>query len=169
MMEKYTRKVQTSVTNFIHCGDDYLLLKRGTHKKIDPGKVNGIGGRVEPGEDYLSAAIRETKEETGIKVDASQIKFCGVVRLEGFYDEDWVMCFFKISVSSIKLPIGSKTEDGELIWINKDEVLNGELDLVDDIQYCFEEIVNENELFFISAQVGNDFKITNLTKQTLKK
>ena len=52
-MEKYTRKVQTSVTNFIHCGDDYLLLKRGTHKKIDPGKVNGIGGREKKTEEKL--------------------------------------------------------------------------------------------------------------------
>ena len=70
--DKYIRKVQTSVTNFIYCGDEFLMLKRGAHKRIDPNKLNGVGGRVDPGEDMLQTVIRETKEETGIKIELNQ-------------------------------------------------------------------------------------------------
>ena len=110
--DKYIRKVQTSVTNFIYCGDYYLFLKRNPNKRIDPGKLNGVGGRLEPGEDYFAAAIRETKEETGYDVAPEDVKLTGVVKLEGGYDEDWVMCFFKIKVPNKKIPIGTKTNDG---------------------------------------------------------
>jgi 8-oxo-dGTP diphosphatase len=38
------------------------------HKKtgLGAGKINAPGGRIEPGEDPLDAAVRETFEETGI-------------------------------------------------------------------------------------------------------
>ena len=38
------------------------------HKKrgIGAGKINGPGGKVDPGETPLAAAIRETQEETGV-------------------------------------------------------------------------------------------------------
>ena len=71
--KKYRRLVQTSVTCFLYHGDDYLFLKRNLSKRIDPGRLNGIGGRVEPRENYLDAAIRETKEETGYQVSVDDI------------------------------------------------------------------------------------------------
>ena len=38
------------------------------HKKrgIGAGKINGPGGKVDPGETPLAAAVRETQEETGV-------------------------------------------------------------------------------------------------------
>lgn len=131
--EKYLRQVQTSVTNFLYCGDEYLFIKRNLNKRIDPGRLNGIGGRVEPGENYLEAAIRETEEETGYKVTPEDIKLSAVAKLEGGYKEDWVMCFFKIKVPHKNIPLGNKTEDGDLLWINKDEVFSSEHELVDDL------------------------------------
>src|SRR3990167_4337732 len=162
MEDKYNRKVQCSVTNFIFCGDEYLFLKRKSTKRIDPGKLNGVGGRVEPGEDYLTAAIRETKEETGYKVSVEDIKLVCVGRLEGGYDEDWVMCFFKIKVLDKKIPHGENTDDGELIWLHKDNVLDSNHDLVDDLDYVFKDIVEDNLLIFC-AKVGDDQKIQEIS------
>ena len=157
--QKYLRHVQTSVTNFLHCGDDYLFLQRSNTKRIDPGKLNGIGGRVEPGENYAEAVIRETLEETGYRINMTDVQLAGVVKLEGGYSEDWVMCFFKTRVERMIIPVGAQTEDGELLGLHKDEVLGSEHELVDDLHYCFSDIVEDKKVFFMTAQVGEDQKI----------
>ena len=47
-----------------------LLHKRSGDLKDTPGKWDqSVGGHVDKGEDYLTAAKRETSEELGIKVD----------------------------------------------------------------------------------------------------
>ncbi len=40
-----------------------VLLIRKNHPDYQAGKLNGIGGKVEPGEDPLTAMVRECKEE----------------------------------------------------------------------------------------------------------
>jgi 8-oxo-dGTP diphosphatase len=49
---------------FITRGDEVLLI----HKKrgLGAGKINGPGGRLEPGETALEAAVREVGEELGV-------------------------------------------------------------------------------------------------------
>ncbi|MDH4231791.1 MAG: NUDIX domain-containing protein [Nitrospirota bacterium] len=45
-----------------------LLQKRSLNKDVAPGKWDtSVGGHVNPGEDVLTAAIREMREELGIK------------------------------------------------------------------------------------------------------
>ncbi len=169
MEDKYIRKVQTSVTNFIYCGDYYLFLHRNENKRIDPNRLNGIGGRVEPGEDYLSAAIRETEEETGYKVSSDEVTLAGVVKLEDGYDEDWVMCFFKIKVDSMDIPIGEDTDDGKLVWLHKDEVLNSKIELVDDLYSCFEDVVKSQNIFFITHKLDDKQKVVQSSIRKLKR
>ena len=50
---------------FVLDGDQILLIdkKRG----LGHGKVNGPGGRLEPGESAYQAAVRETREEVGLE------------------------------------------------------------------------------------------------------
>lgn len=164
----YIRKVQTSVTCFLFNGDDYLFIKRSMDKRVDPGRLNGIGGRLEPGENYLDAAVREVDEETGYKVKPEDLALSGVVKLEGGYQEDWVMCFFKVKVASKKIPKGTQTEDGDLMWIHKDKVLDSGYDLVDDLNYCFKNIVEGKEIFFINAKLGDNQKIYDLSMSKLQ-
>ncbi len=165
----YHRLVQTSVTAFIQKEDKYLFLKRHNSMRIDPGKLNGIGGRLEKGEDYLNCCIREVNEETGYIISPKNIKLSGIVKLEGGYPEDWVMCFYKIEVDSFDVPKGMKTEDGELIWLDKDKVLDSEYNLVDDINYCFKEIVDGNRLFFLTATLNSNQIIEKTSISYLEK
>lgn len=169
MDDKYIRKVQTSVTNFIYCGDEFLMLKRGSHKRIDPNKLNGVGGRVDPGEDMLNTVIRETEEETGYKISSEQIHFRGLLKLEGGYEEDWIVGIFLIEVTDKTIPIGNKTEDGELMWIHKDKVLDTEYELIDDLKYYFKQLIDSNDLLFMNAQMDEKENVVDFRISTLKK
>lgn len=168
MEEKYIRKVQTSVTNFLYCGDEYLLVKRASNKRIDPNRLNGIGGRLERGEDYLSAAIRETEEETGYKVGYDDIQFLGIVKLEGGYEEDWVMCFFKIQVNSKLIPHPDKNE-GEFMWVHKDTIMDTPYEFVDDLTYTMKDIIDSKNIFFQTAQLNEKEKIIRNSLTYLKR
>ncbi|HKX56731.1 MAG TPA: NUDIX domain-containing protein, partial [Xanthomonadales bacterium] len=54
-------------------GDEILLIDKKTG--LGKGKVNGPGGKVEPGETPEQCAIRECREELGITV--SNLEYCG--------------------------------------------------------------------------------------------
>lgn len=47
----------------IRGGEILLILKK---RGLGAGKINAPGGRIEPGESALAAAIRETQEELGV-------------------------------------------------------------------------------------------------------
>jgi len=158
----YIRKVQTSVTCFLFNKNDYLFIERSKNKRVDAGKLNGVGGRLEPGENFFDAAVREIKEETGYEVRPEDVALSGVVKLEGGYQEDWVMCFFKVKVASKEIPKGNKTEDGNLVWLHKNKVLDSDYLLVDDLNYCFKDIVEGKGIYFMTAKVDDDEKIYNL-------
>lgn len=55
---------ERAVLVFLRDGDQLLLI----HKKrgLGTGKVNGPGGRLETGETWAQAGVRETREETGL-------------------------------------------------------------------------------------------------------
>lgn len=153
------RHIQTSVNNFVHCGDEYLFVLRDKSKRVDANRLNSIGGKVEAGENYLDAVIRETEEEIGVKVTPDEVQFLGIVRLEGGYEEDWVMCFFKTELKTKRVAHGTKTSEGEFMWLHKDKVLTSGYELVDDLYYSFEDIVKGDFLFFASAQLNDKQKV----------
>ena len=161
MPDTYSRYTQRAVTLFIHCGGKYLFLKRSMAKKVDPGLVNGVGGRVEPNENFLEAALREAKEETGYEIRTSNVSLAGVMTLEGGYEVDWVLCLFKINVETMEIPIGNKTEDGELIWLDKQEIMANRSQLVEDIGYCIDDIIEGKDIFFRTCRFNKELKIEN--------
>lgn len=68
---------------FYTAGGDVILQKRSDTKKNDPGKLTTtVSGHVASGQDYLEAAVRETFEEAGIEVEASDLVSLGTVRAD---------------------------------------------------------------------------------------
>ncbi len=80
---------------FIVQGDEILLIEK--KRGLGAGKINGPGGKIDPGETALEAVIRETEEELCItpleisKVGELQFEMshvpnirCHVYRAEGF-------------------------------------------------------------------------------------
>jgi len=50
-----------------------LVLKRSRHSKGNPGKWDLPGGKVDSGEDFDRALIREVMEETGLRITLSRV------------------------------------------------------------------------------------------------
>ena len=54
-------------------GPELLLTERAHHMRSHPGQVSFPGGRIEPGESELQAALREAQEETGLDPDEVEV------------------------------------------------------------------------------------------------
>jgi 8-oxo-dGTP diphosphatase len=98
------------------------LLVHRTKRKDDHhfGKFNGLGGKMEPGEDIVSCLKREIMEEAGIT--ARDIVLRGTVNWNGFgvEGEDWFGFIFLVKkYSGTPYPDNS---EGELLWKEVDQL-----------------------------------------------
>ena len=74
---------------FVFRDNEILLINKKTG--LGKGKVNGPGGKVEPGETPEAAAVRECHEELDIRV--SKLEYCGEHRfqfVDGYSIHVWV-------------------------------------------------------------------------------
>lgn len=82
----------------IRQGDDILLVLR-SHTGYEDGKYCLPSGRVEEGESFTAAAVREVREETGVLLDQDEIGFVYLQhRLcinEQGESEVWIDTFFE--------------------------------------------------------------------------
>ena len=111
---------------FLISGGRVLLLKGSPEKPRWAGLYNGIGGHIEPGEDVLSSAHRELKEETGLSRPG--LWLCGVITVDtgkevgiGLY----VMrgeCPGEIEITST---------EGKLEWFDENQI--NQIPLVEDL------------------------------------
>lgn len=67
------RNPSPGVVILITAGDYVLLGQRGGNGNYAPGKWCLPGGFIEFGEDFLTAAIREVREETGLEVEIQSL------------------------------------------------------------------------------------------------
>ncbi len=62
---------------------EIILQKRSLTKKNDPGRLTtAVSGHVSSGQDYLTAVIRESLEETGVEIEVSALTPLGVLRAD---------------------------------------------------------------------------------------
>jgi 8-oxo-dGTP diphosphatase len=103
--------VPRSLCFLVH-GEELLLLRGATDKRLWAGKLNGVGGHIETGEDPLASARREVKEETGLVVQELSLR--AVVHVGGKTAMPGVILFvFVGSAPSRKV---DPSHEGTLAW-----------------------------------------------------
>ncbi len=93
--------------------DGHVLLLRKAAGLWGEGKWNAPGGKVLPGEDPAQAAVRETYEETGLRV--GPLRHRGVLHFtfDGGTLPDWIVDVFWADAFTGTLRAG---DEGELQW-----------------------------------------------------
>jgi len=82
-------------------GGELLLQKRSRHKDIQPGKWDtSVGGHLDPGEDYLAAAVREMREELGLS--GVQLTFLHKSRIRNEIESENVATYLALHEGEIR-------------------------------------------------------------------
>ncbi len=119
---------------FLFMNEQVLLIKGAPTKKIWPNRYNGLGGHIEKGEDALTAACRELKEESG--VDGVQLHLGGTVIIDTQQERGIQMFVFWGDVpAEIKLTVST---EGSLEWVPVNDLER--LPLVEDLPYLIRQI-----------------------------
>jgi 8-oxo-dGTP diphosphatase len=100
-----------------------VLLIHRNRRPEDPhfGKYNGLGGKLERGEDVVACLRREVREEAGIECDNLQLR--GTVSWPGFGrgGEDWFGFLFRVDSWSGELR--RENDEGTIEWVEVARVL----------------------------------------------
>ena len=124
--------VTPRVLLFLQRDGKWLFIEGASHKWW-AGKVNGIGGSVEPGEDVLTAARRETEEETGLPPTA--LDLAAVVSV---VSEPQVILF--VFVGQLEAGELQSSPEGELRWLTVEQLEEPTLATFEDFPFLWERL-----------------------------
>ena len=113
--DRYTLIPRTLI--FVFDGTKVLLIKGAVTKRLWANLYNGIGGHVEKGEDVLSAARRELREETGLAID--DLVLTGVVVIDAGSPTGIELFVFKAVYNGGEIVPSS---EGSLEWVEVGEI-----------------------------------------------
>lgn len=101
-----------------------VLLIHRNRRSNDPhyGKYNGLGGKLDPGEDVVACIRREILEESGLECESLELR--GTVSWPGFgkHGEDWFGFIFRVDRFH-GLPYAGNAE-GDLEWVDVERMMD---------------------------------------------
>lgn len=142
-------------------GDHFLLLKRA--KEPNKGLYTPLGGKLDPFETPLNAAIRETWEESGIKVN--NMEFRGILTETSPVDYNWISYVY---LAEIEKQTTVESDEGSLEWMHVDDLLKIPTPKTD--LYIYKSLIKGSKFIF-NAEYNEDLElqlmINELTEEKL--
>ena len=111
-------KIHLTVATIVVRQDQYLMVK-----EIDSGKlvINQPAGQVEPGEDIIDAAIRETYEETGWHVDIN-----GFIGIYSSTSPATGITYYRLAFTAKPLSLDEQAvidaDIQEVVWLSAEKI-----------------------------------------------
>lgn len=141
----------------LRAGSAYLLLRRA--KSPNAGKYVPVGGKLERGERPVDAAVRETREETGLVIEAPV--FCGILSESSPTDYNW-LCY--IYLADIPWQPPPPCDEGLLEWISAERLRDIPTPPTDLAIYDY---VDRGEKFVIDAVYDETLRLLSLIDELL--
>jgi 8-oxo-dGTP diphosphatase len=154
-------------TSVVHDGK-VLMHKRSKNKKRFPGWWVGPGGHIDENEDALTAAIREVKEETGVKIKTDDIKLKAVsFHYHLDHKELYILYYFRATIPS-KQKVTKETNEGLAQWIAINKLLKMK-NVFPPAKYYFNHILkDEPGILYTNIQWKNSQLVKVLSQQIEK-
>ncbi|MEH0153913.1 NUDIX domain-containing protein [Limibacter armeniacum] len=146
---------KTAVLCVLKHQSKFLLLKR--LKEPNKDMFTPVGGKLDPFETPLEAAIRETKEETGITVE--EMKFCGMLTESAPTGYNWCSYVYLAEIDWLEPPY---CNEGSLSWINFESVLDVPTPITDWHIY---EYIMEGKVFAFSAKYDEALNLQTMVEE----
>jgi len=164
-MEKCLYLSAVEIFIFNQSGKKILLLKRAANRRVHPGLVAGVGGKMDcpfgKVETPLETAIREIEEETGIlNTDISDIRLAGITTADDRFGK-WLIFQFiaKLKSDSVKF---RDTDEGELFWADTDSISS--LNLIPDLKNgILQSYISDTSFKWIKSEFNENDEITSLS------
>lgn len=135
--------------------NQFLLLKR--LKEPNKDQYTPVGGKLDPFESPLQAAIRETFEETGIKV--TTMKYCGTLTETSPTKYNWINYVYIAEIDFIEPPF---CNEGTLNWIAFDDLLKVPTPKTDWFIYKY---ILDNKPFAFSALYNEALDLLSMIEE----
>lgn len=133
----------------------FLLLKR--KKNPHQGKITPIGGKLEPHEDPHTAAVRETKEETGLDIPA--YRYIGSLVETSPTNYNWNCLIY---VAEIPYQTPPPCDEGELLWVHQKDLLKVPTPVTDWHIYDY---LLRNRPFMFTATFDADLQLLSMREE----
>lgn len=114
-----------------------VLLIRKQRPAWQAGKINGVGGKLEPGESPVDGVRREVYEETGLDVPNEQWIATATMQAE-----DWRVYVFSATLTTDPAAVESRTDE-PVAWYPLDALPDGMIgNLTWLIPLCLDRLTN---------------------------
>lgn len=123
---------ETATLLFVIRGGRILLIRK--KRGLGAGKINGPGGRLEPGETALQCAIRETQEE--LLITPKHLKERGTLR---FQFADGYSLHGTVFTATAYTGTPTSTDEADPLWFDVDKIPYDEM--WEDDQYWLPQVI----------------------------
>ena len=135
---------------YIEKDNQYLMLHRTKKKNdINQDKWIGIGGEFEEKESPEECIVREVKEETGLHLKSYQLR-CIVTYVSTNWETEYMYVFTSDDFEGNII----ECNEGDLQWVNKDEVTK--LNTWEGDKIFIEKMQKDNDFFTVKFEYDGD-------------
>ena len=141
---------------YIEQNDAYLMLHRIKKKNdMNHDKWIGIGGKFESGESPFDCVRREIKEETGLI--PQKLAYRGIITfVSNEYGTEYMHLF---TCKDFSGNILESCEEGDLVWVKKEDVYN--LPIWEGDKIFFKLVESEERFFSLKLEYEKDKLISH--------